>query len=82
VVSGFAGSLFAGSALSSALVAGPAEAGRYTAAFAGLAVAAVPLGVVATVARARWRPAPASSAYSRSTLDPGYPPAGGRHDRA
>jgi predicted MFS family arabinose efflux permease len=82
VVSGFAGSLFAGSALSSAMVAGPAEAGRYTAAFAGLAVAAVPLGLVATVARARWRPAPASSAYSRSTLDPGYPPAGGRHDRA
>ncbi|MEV6844411.1 MFS transporter [Actinoplanes sp. NPDC051411] len=55
VVSGFAGALFAGSALSSALVAGPAEAGHYGTAFAGLAVAAIPLGVLATVARARWQ---------------------------
>jgi predicted MFS family arabinose efflux permease len=55
VVSGFAGALFAGSALSSALVAGPAEAGHYGTAFAGLAITAVPLGVLATVARARWQ---------------------------
>jgi hypothetical protein len=58
VVSGFAGALFAGSALSAVLVAGPAGAGRYGAAFAGLAIAAVPLGIVATVSRARWQPAP------------------------
>jgi predicted MFS family arabinose efflux permease len=56
VVSGFAGSLFAGSAVSSALVAGPAGAGRFGTAFAALAVATVPLGILATVARARWRP--------------------------
>jgi predicted MFS family arabinose efflux permease len=56
VVSGFAGSLFAGSALSSALLAGPAEAGRYGTAFGWLAVVAVPLGILATVARLRWRP--------------------------
>jgi predicted MFS family arabinose efflux permease len=57
VVSGFAGALFAGSALSATLVADPAEAGHYGAAFAGLAIAAVPLGILATIARARWRPA-------------------------
>jgi predicted MFS family arabinose efflux permease len=57
VVSGFAGALFAGSALSAALMAGPAEAGRYGAAYTVLAIAAVPLGILATVARARWRPA-------------------------
>jgi MFS family permease len=56
VVSGFAGSLFAGSAVSSALVAGPAGTGRFGTAFAALAVATVPLGILATVARARWRP--------------------------
>jgi predicted MFS family arabinose efflux permease len=55
VVSLFAGSLFAGSALSSALVAGPADAGRFGLAFAGLALACVPHGVLATVGRARWR---------------------------
>jgi predicted MFS family arabinose efflux permease len=60
VVSGFAGCLFAGSALSASLVAGPAEAGRYGIAFAVLAVAAVPLGIVATATRARWHPAPVS----------------------
>jgi MFS family permease len=58
VVSGFAGALFAGSALSAALVAGPAGAGRFGVAFLGLAAASVPLGIAATVARARWRPAP------------------------
>ncbi len=57
VVSLFAGSLFAGSALSAALLAGPADAGHYGAAYLGLAIAAVPLGILATIARARWRPA-------------------------
>jgi MFS family permease len=55
VVSLFAGSLFAGSAVSSALLAGPADAGDFGFAFAALAVATVPLGVLATVTRARWR---------------------------
>ena len=55
VVSLFAGSLFAGSAVSSALLAGPAGAGHFGIAFAALACACVPLGVVASVARARWR---------------------------
>jgi MFS family permease len=56
VVAGFAGCLFAGSAVSSALAAGPAGAGRYGVAFAGLAVVAVPLGILATVTRARFAP--------------------------
>jgi MFS family permease len=56
VVSGFAGCLFAGSAVSSALVAGPVDAGHFGAAFLGLAIACVPLGLLASVARARWRP--------------------------
>jgi MFS family permease len=55
VVSMFAGSLFAGSALASALVAGPADAGHFGLAFAGLAAVCVPLGVLATLGRARWR---------------------------
>jgi MFS family permease len=55
VVSLFAGSLFAGSALSSALVAAPADAGRFGLVFAGFAVVTVPLGLLATIARARWR---------------------------
>ncbi|GIE94263.1 MFS transporter [Paractinoplanes rishiriensis] len=85
VVSGFAGSLFAGSALSAALVAGPAEAGRYGAVYAGLAVAAVPLGILATVARARWRPAPAvpplpGPREPRADVPSAAPP-GGRDDR-
>jgi MFS family permease len=57
VVSGFAGCLFAGSAVSSAAVAGPVDSGRFGAAFLGLAIACVPLGLLATVTRARWRPA-------------------------
>lgn len=55
VVSLFAGSLFAGSAVSSALLAGPVGSGQFGIAFAVLACACVPLGVVAGVARARWR---------------------------
>jgi len=58
VVSLFAGCLFAGSAVSSALVAGPADAGHFSVAFGGLAIACVPLGIVATAGRARWRPMP------------------------
>jgi MFS family permease len=64
VVSLFAGCLFAGSALSSALLAGPADAGRFGLVFAALAVVTVPLGVAATLARARWR-APALIGDSR-----------------
>jgi MFS family permease len=60
VVSGFAGCLFAGSAVSSALVAGPADAGDFGVAFLGMAIACLPLGVLASVARARWRPVPAT----------------------
>jgi MFS family permease len=55
VVSLFAGSLFAGSAASSALLAGPADTGHFGVVFAGLAVVCLPLGVLATVGRARWR---------------------------
>jgi MFS family permease len=54
VVSLFAGSLFAGSAVSSALFAGPADAGHFGLVFGVLACLCVPLGVLATVARARW----------------------------
>jgi predicted MFS family arabinose efflux permease len=60
VVSLFAGSLFAGSAVSSALLAGPAGSGHFGTAFAALACACVPLGVLASVARARW-PSPGAS---------------------
>jgi predicted MFS family arabinose efflux permease len=67
VVSGFAGCLFAGSALSAALIAGPAEAGRYGIAFAALAVTAVPLGIAATVGRARWRPVPVTAAAQEAS---------------
>jgi hypothetical protein len=55
VVSLFAGSLFAGSAVSSVLLAGPAGSGHFGIAFAALACACVPLGVLATTGRARWR---------------------------
>lgn len=71
VVSGFAGSLFAGSAISSALLAGPADDGRYGIVFGGLAIAAAPLGILATVARARWRP---PAAPPPATPPPANPP--------
>jgi predicted MFS family arabinose efflux permease len=77
VVSGFAGSLFAGSALSAALVAGPANAGQFGTAFFGLAVASVPLGISATVARARWRPA----LDAGSVAAVAHPSIGGPDDR-
>jgi MFS family permease len=53
-VSLFAGSLFAGSALGTLLLGGLAEDGRFGAAFLALGVVTVPLGVVGSVARARW----------------------------
>jgi MFS family permease len=54
VVSGFAMALFLGSAVAAALVGGLAEAGRYAEIFAMAAALAVPLGLAATVGRARW----------------------------
>lgn len=81
VVSGFAGCLFAGSAVSSALIAGPAGAGHFGAAFLALAVACVPLGLLATVYRARWRPpvaAPPQAAVAASAIHGETP--GGGHD--
>jgi predicted MFS family arabinose efflux permease len=61
VVSLFAGSLFVGSAVAAVLVSGLANAGRYGAIFAVAAVVVVPLAVVATWTRARWRAAVESS---------------------
>jgi predicted MFS family arabinose efflux permease len=55
VVSFFAGSLFVGSSLAAVLASGPADQGRYGVLFATSAVLVVPLGLAATVARARWR---------------------------
>jgi predicted MFS family arabinose efflux permease len=60
VVSLFAGSLFVGSAVAAVLVSGLADAGRYGEIFALAALVVVPLGLVATWARARWQPAEAS----------------------
>ena len=55
VVSLFAGSLFIGSALAAVAVAGLADAGEYRVIFTLAGVAAVPLGLTAVWARARWR---------------------------
>jgi predicted MFS family arabinose efflux permease len=55
VVSLFAGSLFVGSAVAAVAVAGLAEAERYDLIFVLAAVTAVPLGLLATWGRARWR---------------------------
>jgi predicted MFS family arabinose efflux permease len=54
VVSLFAGSLFVGSAVAAIAVADLADAGRYTTIFVAAGVVTVPLGLVATWARARW----------------------------
>lgn len=54
VVSLFAGSLFIGSALAAVAVADLADAGRYRVIFTLAAVAALPLGLTAVWARARW----------------------------
>jgi predicted MFS family arabinose efflux permease len=61
MVSLFAGALFAGSAVASAVVAGPAGDDRFGAIFGWLAVIAVPLALFGAGARARWR-APADPA--------------------
>lgn len=55
VVSLFAGSLFIGSALAAVAVADLADSGRYQTIFLLAAVAAFPLGVLATWGRARWQ---------------------------
>ncbi len=55
VVSLFAGALFAGSATASVPAAGLADAGEYGRIFAVAGPAAVPLGLVATLGRLRWR---------------------------
>ncbi len=55
VVSFFAGSLFVGSAVAAVVVAGLADAGRYSLIFAVYAALAVPLGALAVVGRARWQ---------------------------
>jgi predicted MFS family arabinose efflux permease len=61
VVSLFAGSLFVGSSLGAVLVAGLADRGAFDVVYAGYALLAVPLGLVAWRTRARWqRPEPAS----------------------
>ncbi|MCW2760744.1 MAG: major facilitator superfamily 1 [Marmoricola sp.] len=56
VVSFFAGSLFIGSAVAALAVAGLVEQGRYGVIFALAAAGTLPLGVLATWGRARWRP--------------------------
>ena len=58
IVSLFAGALFAGSAVASALLAGPAGRNEFGAAFGWAAVIAVPLTVVGAGFRARWHPPP------------------------
>jgi predicted MFS family arabinose efflux permease len=63
VVSFFAGALFVGSSLAAVLASGLADQGRYGVLFAAGAVLAVPLGVGATVVRARaHNPGPTPSA--------------------
>jgi predicted MFS family arabinose efflux permease len=54
VVSLFAGSLFVGSALAAVVVAGLADAGRYTLIYAVYGALAIPLGLGAGLARRRW----------------------------
>jgi MFS family permease len=56
VVSLFAGSLFVGSAVGTVMVSSLAEDQRYGAIFTLAATVAVPLALVATWTRARWRP--------------------------
>jgi MFS family permease len=56
VVSLFAGSLFVGSAVATVLVSGLVEDGRYRLVFALATAVVVPLTLVATWSRARWRP--------------------------
>lgn len=58
-VSLFSASLFVGSSIGTALFTPLADAGAFSTLFAVAAVAVVPLGVAAVVARARYRPTPA-----------------------
>lgn len=58
VVSFFAGSLFVGSALGAVVVAGLADAGRYSVIYAAYAALAVPLGLAAGWQRRRWHGTP------------------------
>ncbi|MCE7003304.1 MFS transporter [Kibdelosporangium philippinense] len=55
MISLFATALFAGSAVAAAAVAGLVEAGAYSTIFFIAAALTVPLGLFATVSRARWR---------------------------
>ncbi|HEV2784622.1 MAG TPA: MFS transporter [Actinophytocola sp.] len=55
MVSLFAGALFGGSATAALLVADLVAAGRYGMIFAGAGALTVPLGLLATAGRARWR---------------------------
>jgi predicted MFS family arabinose efflux permease len=55
IVSLFAGSSFIGSAVAALIVAGPAKDGRYGEIFAAAAVLSIPLGLLASWGRARWR---------------------------
>ena len=74
VVSLFAGSLFVGSAVAAPAVAGLAQSGRYGEVFFVAAALTVPLGLVATGARARWQ---ATSADPRQAPGPPRPRAEG-----
>jgi hypothetical protein len=58
IVSFFAGALFAGSAVASAALAGPAGRDEWSAIFLWTAVVAVPLTAVAAGYRAGWNPPP------------------------
>jgi predicted MFS family arabinose efflux permease len=60
VVSFFAGSLFVGSATAALAVASLADRGRYDVIFTLAAVLTLPLGILGTWGRARWRPDPAT----------------------
>lgn len=55
VVSLFASSLFVGSSVAAVVVSGLADDGRYPTIFLMATVATVPLGIAATIGRARWR---------------------------
>ena len=65
VVSLFAGGLFVGSSVAAVLASDLADSGRYQTIFLVAAVAAVPLGVGATVSRARWHRPRSGAATAR-----------------
>jgi predicted MFS family arabinose efflux permease len=78
MVSLFAGALFAGSAVASAVVAGPAGDDRFGAIFGWLAALAVPLALLGAGGRARWHPPPDPLAdRGLGAGRPGSVPAGG-----